>query len=70
MSERVNCFSAGCNCCTEGIYVGKTYFGEAKYHCCHLKGKHKKIRANCCSKFRCNKYSSNDILCKNCRKGE
>ena len=71
MTKRINCLFAGCDCCSEGIYVGKTFILEEKmYRCSHRRGRHKEVDARSCSKFRCNKYSTMDLDCINCRRGE
>jgi hypothetical protein len=67
--ERVNCFDAGCDKCSEAIYEGKNIFGDKMYTCPTLKHKHKRVNARDCSSFRCNN-ANKGILCKYCRNGK
>lgn len=68
--KRVNCYTAGCDTCSNAVLVGKTfYWEEPLYSCCAYRKKHKKIDAEDCGAFRCN-GERNILLCNNCRKGK
>lgn len=70
-SERVSCLTANCSYCQHGIKAGKTfYWGDALYICKAHPKKHKKIDAEDCGEFRCNKSKDYSILCRNCRRGK
>ena len=68
--ERVGCFTAGCDICSNAVLVGKTfYWEEPLYSCRAYRKKHKKIDAKDCGEFRCNRESYM-ALCDDCRRGK
>ena len=69
--KRINCVTADCSCCQNGVRAGETfYWGDPLYICKAYPKKHKKIDAEDCGAFRCNKSDSKGILCQDCRKGK
>ena len=68
--QRVNCYLAGCERCTMGVYEGENFMGYDLYSCPMYKHKHFKKNARKCKNFRCKKPKRNQEMCKHCRRGE
>ncbi|MBE5813487.1 MAG: hypothetical protein E7314_07615 [Clostridiales bacterium] len=67
--RRTNCFTASCEYCKKSVKAGENLEGYQLYTCCAYPKKHKKIYADECNAFRCNRVGSKDVLCLDCRKG-